>query len=177
MDGDVNMIIVFIDFWFGGIVFVGLAIGIYGGFGLGIGGDVINLFDVMGLLIIGVIFGLFLFIFFFSIFDNVFGNFSVVNLSIVGSNGVFSVIDVGEGVILNGFLGAIVGFVSLNIMVGIVVIGVIGFENGFILGEFIIFCIGDILIVLDVIYSISGDVVNGMDYVVIDFIIVMILVG
>lgn len=105
VDGDANTITAFIDLWFGGTAPAGLAIGTYGGPGLGTGGDAINLFDATGSLITGVTFGSSPSTSPFSTFDNALGNPSVANLSTVGSNGAFSVIDAGEGVILNGSPG------------------------------------------------------------------------
>ena len=168
VDGDANTITAFIDLWFGGTAPAGLAIGTYGGPGLGTGGDAINLFDATGSLITGVTFGSSPSTSPFSTFDNALGNPNVTNLSTVGSNGAFSVIDAGEGVILNGSPGAIAGSVSSNTTVGIAATGATGSENGPTPGEFTILRTGDTSTALDVTYSISGDGSNGTDYAAID---------
>jgi hypothetical protein len=164
VDGDASMIAAFIELWFGGTAPQGLAIGTYGGPGLGTGGDGVNLFDATGTLVTGVTFGSAPAASPFATFDNALGNSSVTTLSIVGTNGAFSVIDGGVGAILTASPGAISGTPTTTTTIGIVATIATGSENGPTAGEFTILRTGSTDNPLDVTYLISGDGANGTDY-------------
>jgi len=164
VDGDASKIAAFFELWFGGTAPQGLAIGTYGGPGLGTGGDGVNLFDATGNLVTGVTFGSSPAASPLATFDNALGNSSVTTLSTVGNNGAFSVIDGGAGVVLTGSPGQISGVVSSNTTVGIAATIATGSETGPSAGEFTILRTGDTTNALDVTYTISGTAADGTDY-------------
>jgi hypothetical protein len=85
----------FVNNWFGGIAPASLAIGTYTGtgIGLGTGGDAVNLYNAAGVLQTRVLFGASPVAAPFATFDNSIGadNVTLTGLSIVGTNGAFSV--------------------------------------------------------------------------------------
>lgn len=171
VDGDAATITAIIDLWFGGTAPDGFTIGTYDGPGLGTGGDAVNLFNAAGLIVTGTTVGTSPSASPFATFDNAAGAPSVSNLSVAGTNGAFSVIDAGEGVILTGSPGTIAGTPTATTTIGIVATGATASENGPVPGQFTILRTGDTTNALGVTYSIGsglGNGSNGIDYTAIN---------
>lgn len=156
VDGDANTINAFVSTWFGGTLPSGVAIGTYGGPGLGTGGDAVNLFDASGALVTGVTFGASPAASPFASFDNAAGLSFVSTLSATGVNGAFSVIDVGvnEAAVLIGSPGSIsVSPVPLTTLVAIAATDAAAAEAGQNPGTFTILRTGDTTDALTVVYG------------------------
>lgn len=168
VEGDATTATNFVNTWFGGSVPAGFAIGTYTGSGIGLstGGDAVNLFDASGTLVTGVIFGASPATSPFATFDNAAGLPSVSTLSVTGTNGAFSVIDVGanEAAVLIGSPGTIsVPPVPLTTQVAIAATDAAAAEAGQNPGTFTILRTGDTSTALEVSLTIGGDA-DAADY-------------